>query len=128
MHMLPHSMRAFITRAGDILHYSSSALQPLLWLCFLVTLPCFGIAAYIEHWIRFFFAIVGLTPIIAILFNYDYFRKKDPDRLHSERFQLRREELRIIESKSGEVVLDPTMVQAEEPPALPERSKLKETG
>ncbi len=112
--------------ARDVLLQSSSALQPLLWLCLCVTPLCFLLAASIDHGIRWVFAVVGILPIVFILLNYYHWRKEDPDRLHSEKFQLRLEELRIIESKSGEIITDPAKLDLVEAPMPTARALEKE--
>jgi hypothetical protein len=85
-----------------------TAVQPLLWLCGTVSLGCFIISAVVKDiWLQRGLFLVGLVPIALFAFSYIYFMFKDPDRLHSEEFQLKRRSLSIVESKGGTVSILP---------------------
>lgn len=60
-----------------------------------------------DIWLQRGLFLVGLVPIALFVFSYIYFMFKDPDRLHSEDFQLKRRSLSIVESKGGTVPLLP---------------------
>lgn len=85
-----------------------TVVQPLLWLCGTFSLGCFLISALVkDQWLQRGLFVVGLLPIILFGFAYIYFMFKDPDRLHSEEFQLKRRSLSIVESKGGTVAILP---------------------
>lgn len=70
---------------------TSSALNPLLWLCGLVTLPAWTLAAWIlTGWLQIAMFSVGIAPPTCAVIAYFLLLRKDPDRLQSERFQLTR--------------------------------------
>jgi hypothetical protein len=85
-----------------------TVVQPLLWLCGTISLGCFVISVLVKDiWLQRGLFLVGLVPIALFVFSYIYFMFKDPDRLHSEDFQLKRRSLSIVESKGGTVPLLP---------------------
>ena len=60
-----------------------------------------------DIWLQRGLFLVGLVPVALFVFSYTYFMFKDPDRLHSEEFQLKRRSLSIVESKGGTVSILP---------------------
>ena len=81
-----------------------TVVQPLLWLCGTFSLGCFLISALFKDlWLQRGVFLVGVVPIVLFVFAYTYFMFKDPDRLHSEEFQLKRRSLSIVESKGGTI-------------------------
>ena len=74
-----------------------SALNPILWLCPTVSLPCLALAAYSSEpaWLRIVLTILGGAPIVAALWAFVYFARVDPRRLQSEDYQIRE---RLLES------------------------------
>ena len=85
-----------------------TAVQPLLWLCGTFSLGCFIILLFVKDlWLQRGIFLVGLSPVVLFIFAYIYFMFKDPDRLHSEEFQLKRRSLGIVESKGGTVAILP---------------------
>src|SRR5579864_1043105 len=77
--------------------YTSSALNPLLWLCGLITLPAWTLATFAAHgfW-RAALYILGTIPPACALVAYFRLLFTDPDRLQSERFQLTRQQYQMI--------------------------------
>jgi hypothetical protein len=76
---------------------TSSALNPLLWLCGLVTLPAWTIAGWtLSGWGQFLMFCVGAAPPACAIVAYFRLLYKDPDRLQSERFQLTRQRYNMI--------------------------------
>lgn len=69
-----------------------SAVNPALWFAGIITPVCF-VAALVFWQIPFLCYLLiyaGLGPIILVVGGYVYFMLKDPDRLQSEEFQLRK--------------------------------------
>lgn len=104
-----------------------SALNPLLWLCAIVT-PIFLFAAYQFRDIPTFswvLLVAAVFPIVVSCASFVGFAIFKPEKLQSEDYQLRHETLQIIQQKSGQVALDPTSLQAI---ANPEQKRLQEGG
>jgi len=51
--------------------------------------------------------VIGFIPIALFCFAYIYFMITDPDRLHSEEFQLKSRSLSAVQSKGGALVINP---------------------
>ncbi len=82
--------------------------QPLLWLCGTFGLGCFVLAATVKDpWLEHGLFVVGIVPLALLAFAYIYFMFRDPDRLHSEEFQLKRRSLSMVETKGGEIAVLP---------------------
>lgn len=66
-----------------------SALNPVLWLCPIVLLPCLAVASYAETptWLRIVVVILGCAPIVVALWAFVHFARADPRRLQSEKSQ-----------------------------------------
>ena len=80
-----------------------SALNPVLWLCPIVLLPCLAVASYAETptWLRVVAVILGSAPIVVALWAFAHFVRTDPRRLQSEDYQIRERLLESIQ-ESGE--------------------------
>ena len=97
-----------LLREGFAVIKHPTVVQPLLWLCGTFSLGCFVLAALVKDvWLQHGLFLVGLVPIALFLFSYVYFMFVDPDRLHSEEFQLKRRSLSMVESKGGTVAILP---------------------
>ena len=72
-----------------------SALNPILWLCPTVLVPCLVLAAYSPTWLRVVLVVLGSAPIVVALWAYVHFVRVDPRRLQSEDYQIRE---RLLES------------------------------
>jgi hypothetical protein len=97
----------------------------LLWLCGLTTLSSWGIGTFLTGWLQVaLFGFGALPPVCAIL-AFFYLLFKDPDRLQSERFQLTRQQYRLIgdDLRRGRVIESTSEVIAN-PVVDSERGKL----
>src|ERR1700747_1038651 len=107
-----------------------TVVQPLLWLCGTLTLGCFLILLWVkDFWLQLGIFLVGLIPIVLFVFAYVYFMFKDPDRLHSEEFQLKRRSRSMVESKGGKIAILPVDLSTNpytEPKLLADRSETQE--
>ena len=74
-----------------------SVLNPILWLCPVVSPLCLALAAYSSEpaWLRIVLVILGGAPIVVALWAFVYFVRVDPRRLQSEDYQIRE---RLLES------------------------------
>ena len=97
-----------------------NALNPVLWLCGLVSTPAaISVSLGNGTWLHI---ALALGPVAVALFAFCFFMFRDPDRLHSESFQLRKQALELIEEKGSLSVIDATTIEVisnPEPPALP---------
>ena len=75
-----------------------SALNPILWLCALVTLPAIICLSFSEKqpvWL----ICLGIAPVIVALFGFVFLLFSDRDKLQSEDYQIRKQSLELIEQK-----------------------------
>lgn len=87
------------------------ALNPILWLCGLVAIPCIAAISWssnppqiISH---ILYAVVGVA-----LFAFLYLLIFDRDRLHSEEYLIRSRTLDLIEEKGSRKAIDAATVRA----------------
>ena len=98
---LDELVRSATSRAGIV--RIRNVLNPILWLCAVTTPSCF-LFAYIlgsDAILRYALAGLGSLPVGVGLFSYIYFMLRAPNRLQSEEFVLRQQELTIIERKQA---------------------------
>jgi hypothetical protein len=98
-----------------------SALNPMLWLCAIVSLPCF-VLAYFAHGIEplaTVLVVLGAAPIAATIIAFLYFMIASPEKLQSEDYQIRHETLELIKEKGSSVALSPSSLDAITNPTLP---------
>lgn len=95
-----------------------SALNPALWLSGILTPACFGFAVISEGAVRVTLLISGMLPIVVSCTGYLYFMVKNPDKLQSEDYQLRKQALQLIEERGSRIAISPMSVQAITNPLL----------
>jgi hypothetical protein len=78
-----------------------SAVNPLLWLCALISFPIFSIGI-VKGTLSWYLVITALLPIFAVLYAYFYFMRSNPDYLRSEEFQIQKKTLELIGEKGQE--------------------------
>ncbi|TGL45975.1 hypothetical protein [Leptospira perdikensis] len=82
---------------------NKSALNPILWLIGIVTLPSFGLTVIINTlWLQIFFVCIGGLPILIAIFSYIYFMFTSPDYLRSEEFHIKKYATEMIGAKGQE--------------------------
>jgi len=89
-------VRSWVSRAGVV--RVRNALNPLLWSMSIGTPMCW-VAAYFfreDAILKYGFASLGAIPILGTLTAYAFFMFRDPNRLHSEEYQLRHQALQIL--------------------------------
>ena len=74
-----------------------SALNPILWLCALISVPTIAVNAWttLPLWI----SIVGCAPILMAMFGFMFLLFIDRDKLQSEDYQLKKRSLELVEQK-----------------------------
>lgn len=81
-----------------------SALNPVLWLCAIVTAPLLLSVAILRDapaWL----VVIGCAPVITALFGFLFLLFFDRDKLQSEEYQLRKRSLELIEQKGDHAIL-----------------------
>lgn len=96
-----------------------SALNPLLWLCGIVSPLCFVFALYFSGAIQIILVVAGIAPIGFACFSATYFTIVNPAKLQSEDYQLRRQALELIQQKGSRFPIDAGSVEAIANPQLP---------
>lgn len=120
-----------LSQAGGRLKVSS-ALNPILWLCALTTVPCITVLVLLPNisvWVGLFLSIFAVAPVITAIFGFLFLLFNDRDKLQSEDYQIRKSYLELIEQKGSpaieaayvEVVENPERVLL--PPADEEEEK-----
>jgi hypothetical protein len=90
-----------------------SALNPPLFLCGIVSIPAFAIAALAPAataTVRICLLVVGAFPVALNICAYVYFMYYDRDRLQSEEFIIKKSELEYIHRKGEQVAVPATSV------------------
>jgi hypothetical protein len=87
-----------------------SALNPILWLCAIVSLPgvvLYGLLPSHPNW------LVGLiwSPVAVALFGFLFLLFFDRDKLQSEDFQIKKRSLEIIGQKGEPQIIDTSAVE-----------------
>lgn len=97
-----------------------SALNPMLWLCAIVSLPCFGMAWFCRGTepLATMLAISGVAPIGITCALAVYFAVVRPEKLQSEEYQIRHEALELIKEKGSAVEVSPSSLEAITNPLL----------
>ena len=88
----------------------SSALNPCLWLCALVIPSGLFGANKSTGWLQGACLVLTFVPVILFSIAFLYFMFKDPDKLRSEEYELRKQALEIIEEKGGRIPLTGTSI------------------
>jgi hypothetical protein len=78
-----------------------SALNPILWLCAIITIPTLIVAPFLNtppSW------LVGLAcaPVAAAIFGFFFLLVFDRDKLQSEDYQIRKRSLELLEQSKGD--------------------------
>lgn len=85
-----------------------NALEPVTWLCVIVSLPCiYWAIRTTSNWLQIVLLSIAAVPVALFVTAYFYFMICDPDRLHSEEFQLKSRSLIAVDSKGGKLVINP---------------------
>lgn len=88
-----------------------SALNPCLWLC-AITLPFgFALAMFGPRDLYLLASLLVLGPIGVFALAFTYLVIKDPDKLRSEDYELRKMALGLIEEKGGSLPLTEVSVE-----------------
>jgi len=96
---LQEVIRSVTSRAGVV--RVRNAFNPILWGCAVATPVCFlaGLLFQSDPILRYGLVALGALPVLPLIAAYLYFMLRDPDRLQSEEFVLRQQELTVTERK-----------------------------
>ena len=91
-----------------------SALNPMLWLCAIISIPClFGAwSAHGVEPIATILAYVGVAPVGVTCIMAIYFAMFRPDKLQSEDYQIRHETIELIRQKGSSIEIAPSSLEA----------------
>lgn len=95
-----------------------NVMNPVLWICGLISAPAAIAVGFSANpgWVLISLAI---GPVAIALFGFMYFMFKDPDRLQSESYQLRKQALELIEEKGSFAPIDASTIEVISNPDLP---------
>jgi len=91
-----------------------SALNSMLWLCAIISLPCFA-GSYAFRGtepLASLLMYVGTAPVIATIIGFFYFMIRSPEKLQSEDYQIKHETLELIKEKGSSVEISPSSLEA----------------
>src|SRR5262245_34695732 len=75
-----------------------NAMQPILWLCGLVAIPCFAVLGWGTNTSAIILCAVVLCAVVGVaLLSFLYLLAYDRDRLQSEEYLIRKQTLELIE-------------------------------
>lgn len=85
-----------------------SALNPILWLCALVTIPALCITPFLDSPPKWLIIMI-CAPVFAAILGFLFLLIFDRDKLQSEDYQIKKRSLEIIEQKgdSAPMIIDP---------------------
>lgn len=90
-----------------------SALNPMLWLCGIISLPCFAFAWFVRgvEPLASVLTYVGAAPVIVACLMGMFFAIFKPEKLQSEDYQLRHETLELIRQKGSNIEIEPSSLE-----------------
>jgi len=98
--MLGRFGRAWATVASRL--HVRSALNPMLWMCVIISLPMFLLAFWCSQpTLAAGFFVMGALPVFVDLWGFVRFATNAPHLLQSEEYQIKHEALRIIMEQKG---------------------------
>lgn len=95
-----------------------SALNPMLWLCGIVTVPSI-IAATVMTVVPVWVEILAVGPVAVACVGFLYLLFFDRDKLQSESYQLRKQALELIEEKGDLRIVEASSIEVISNPDLP---------
>lgn len=88
----------------------STALNSVLWLCGIICPLGMLTACYVQGWVQIAILTLTFLPILLFATGFLYFLLRDPDKLRSEDFEIRKQALELIEEKGGKIPMLETSV------------------
>lgn len=75
-----------------------SALNPILWLCGIITIPTL-VAGTLNPQLPTFIIVIGCSPVVVALFGFLFLLIYDRDKLQSEDYQIRKRTIELSQQK-----------------------------
>ena len=118
-----------IVESGGKLHVKS-ALNPILWLCAIITIPSLISVPFIDE-TPIWLIILIIAPVITAILGFFFLLFLDRDKLQSEEYQLRKRSMEMIQEKgeSQPRIIDTDTIEVIENPdtkELPENNNQDE--
>ncbi|QPK62709.1 hypothetical protein IVG45_17985 [Methylomonas sp. LL1] len=105
-----------------------SALNPMLWLCAIVTIPGFSYLLFSEKEVSLLVQVVIISPVFATIFGFLILLIFDRDKLQSEDYQIRKRTLELVQEKGDSFPSIARTLQAITNPSSQLREHDKEGG
>ncbi|UTZ27770.1 hypothetical protein HB761_14055 [Vibrio campbellii] len=102
-----------------------SALNPILWLCGLITIPCISAMAYMEAPAPMWLVLLAFIPVCCAAIGFLFLLIMDRDKLQSEDYQSRKQSLELIQQKGDALPISSASIQSIANPtydALPQKN------
>jgi hypothetical protein len=93
----------------------------MLWLCGIVSLPCFVlsyIAAGVEP-LATMLVFIGAVPVLSAVIGFLYLMVVAPEKLQSEEYQIKHETLELIKQKGTSIEFSPSSLDVIANPVHP---------
>lgn len=94
-----------------------SALNPILWLCAIVSVPAAAFLAWTDN-PPLILTYLAAMPVGAALFGFLFLLLFDRDKLQSEEYQLRKSYLEMVEQKGDPAAIEAARIDIIENPDL----------
>lgn len=88
-----------------------SALNPILWLCAIVTLPGMFLISGMGQPLQWLVFLV-CAPVVCAMIGFLFLLRYDRDKLQSEDFQIRKQTLELIQEKGDKFPILGTSIHA----------------
>lgn len=99
-----------------------SALNPVLWLCAIITVPTL-VAGAIRPQLPWWVIAIGVSPVVVALFGFLFLLLFDRDKLQSEEFQIKKRTIELAQQKGDPIPLPIDIEAVISNPELPPISR-----
>lgn len=89
-----------------------SALNPILWLCGLITVPCVAALSYMNPPAPIWLVVLAFIPVVCAALGFLFLLIMDRDKLQSEDYQIRKKSLELIQQKGDALPIASTSIEA----------------
>lgn len=89
-----------------------SALNPILWLCAIITIPCVSALVYIDPPAPMWLIVLAFIPVVCAAFGFMFLLVMDRDKLQSEDYQIRKQSLELIQQKGDALPISSASIQS----------------
>lgn len=105
-----------------------SALNPILWLCAIITIPCVALMAFLKGATPVWLVVLAFLPVASAVLGFLFLLCFDRDKLQSEDYQIRKRSLELIQQKGDRMPLDGSSIIAIANPSVPSLPASEEGG